>query len=399
MTPDQARKLADEALAALRRKDPASAVAPLEALTGTGRASFEIWLLLARAHNMLGNDAAEEQALDRTLKLAPRDVRALLMKGDCRARAGDSRAALSFRSRGVAEAQAAAAPLPPDLAAAVAQAQAAIEQTKEEWAAAVEASIAREVGSVTAPGPRFAEALELLKGKKQVYFQKPSVFFYPRLPHIQFFEREDFPWAAKLEASAPAILDELRNVIAGDAGFRPYVQPEPNRPAASHVLMEDPRWSAFDLIRNGERVEGNTVRCPETMAALEQVPLCTSRGRSPSVLFSVLKPGTRIPPHHGLLNTRLICHLPLIVPDGCGIRVGNETREWRFGELIVFDDSIEHEAWNDSGETRVVLIFEIWRPELSEIERRALRALFEAMQDQEEEDEGSSEPAAVALRR
>ena len=79
-------------------------------------------------------------------------------------------------------------------------------------------------------------------------------------------------------------------------------------------------------------------------------------------LFSVLEPGTHIPPHNGMLNTRLICHLPLIVPPGCRLRVGSETRTVEAGKTMIFDDSMEHEAWNDSGETRVVLLFEIWRP-------------------------------------
>ena len=89
-----------------------------------------------------------------------------------------------------------------------------------------------------------------------------------------------------------------------------------------------------------------------------------------------LRPGARIPPHAGVMNARLICHLPLIVPQPSGFRVGNETRAWEEGKLLVFDDSIEHEAWNDSAEDRVVLIFDIWRPELSEADRRAVTAIF-----------------------
>jgi aspartyl/asparaginyl beta-hydroxylase (cupin superfamily) len=100
----------------------------------------------------------------------------------------------------------------------------------------------------------------------------------------------------------------------------------------------------------------------------------------PSIMFSLLKPGTRIPAHTGTHNTRLICHLPLIVPPDCGFRVGNETRQWEVGKLIIFDDTIEHEAWNDSAEERVVLIFEVWRPELSEQEKREVTALFAASQ-------------------
>ena len=102
-------------------------------------------------------------------------------------------------------------------------------------------------------------------------------------------------------------------------------------------------------------------------------------GRSPFALFSLLQPGAHIKPHTGLFNTRLICHVPLIVPRGCQIRVGNETREWEEGKALIFDDSFEHEAWNRSAEARVVLIFEVWRPEISADERRALTAMFEAI--------------------
>jgi aspartyl/asparaginyl beta-hydroxylase (cupin superfamily) len=102
----------------------------------------------------------------------------------------------------------------------------------------------------------------------------------------------------------------------------------------------------------------------------------------PSILFSVLRPGAHIPAHNGFVNTRLICHLPLVVPPGCAFRVGNETREWVEGKAWLFDDTIEHEAWNRSGETRVVLLFEVWRPELGEEERRLVAAMFEAIDAQ-----------------
>jgi aspartyl/asparaginyl beta-hydroxylase (cupin superfamily) len=80
-----------------------------------------------------------------------------------------------------------------------------------------------------------------------------------------------------------------------------------------------------------------------------------------------------------MINARLICHLPLVVPPGCGFRVADQVREWREGELLIFDDSIEHEAWNESASDRILLIFDIWRPELDEAERRAVAALFEAV--------------------
>ena len=112
--------------------------------------------------------------------------------------------------------------------------------------------------------------------------------------------------------------------------------------------------------------------CPQTLAALSRVPLTGASGAMPSVLFSVLEPGAHIPPHHGMTNTRLIGHLPIVAPPGCSLRVGSETREWRYGKTLIFDDSIEHEAWNRGTETRVVLLFDVWRPELDAAERRAV---------------------------
>jgi aspartyl/asparaginyl beta-hydroxylase (cupin superfamily) len=115
------------------------------------------------------------------------------------------------------------------------------------------------------------------------------------------------------------------------------------------------------------------------MRLLELPPIPRIRGRSPMALISILKPGTHIPPHHGMLNTRLICHIPLVVPPGCQLRVGRETRDVVEGQAMLFDDSIEHEAWNNGDSVRAVLLFEIWRPELSAEERAALTAMFETI--------------------
>jgi aspartyl/asparaginyl beta-hydroxylase (cupin superfamily) len=112
---------------------------------------------------------------------------------------------------------------------------------------------------------------------------------------------------------------------------------------------------------------------------MEQVPLVFSGERCPNVLFSRLKAGAKIPPHHGMINTRLICHLPVVVPAGCGFRVGNDRREWIPGKVWLFDDTVEHEAWNDAREDRVVLIFEVWKPELGEHERALVTRLLEAV--------------------
>ena len=144
-------------------------------------------------------------------------------------------------------------------------------------------------------------------------------------------------------------------------------------------MLGDPRWGAYYFWQSGAVVEPHAARGQATMAALALAPMPVIAGRSPIALYSLLKPGTHIAPHHGMLNTRLICHLPLIVPEGCALRVGPETRSWVEGQALIFDDSFEHEAWNRGAGTRIVLLFEIWRPEIGEAERAELVHLFESI--------------------
>jgi len=229
---------------------------------------------------------------------------------------------------------------------------------------------------------RLTHAMDMLKGERTIYPQQPSVLYYPYLAQRQFFERDEFDWVADIEAATPAIREELLALVSGGADFRPYVENEANRPTRDfHGLNENRSWTALYLWRDSMLVEDNAARCPRTIEALEKVPLSKIGSRTPAVLFSRLEPGAHIPPHHGMLNCRLICHLPLIVPEGCWLRVGNETREWEEGKLLIFDDSMEHEAKNPSGELRIILLFDIWRPELSESERRGISTIFEAIDD------------------
>ena len=232
----------------------------------------------------------------------------------------------------------------------------------------------------TAQTDRLSHMVDILTGERELFLQGPSVLYFPYLANRQFFEREEFEWAAALEAETPAIRTELEAVIEHGADFRPYVEDEADRPRREfHGLHGDPSWTALYLWRDGKRVEENAARCPRTMAALDKVPMTRIGAKTPSVLFSRLTPGAHIPPHRGMLNCRLIAHLPLIVPDGCWLRVGNEARQWEEGKLLIFDDSFEHEAKNGSGETRIVLLFDLWRPELSDDEKAGISAIFDTI--------------------
>src|SRR5260370_583499 len=108
------------------------------------------------------------------------------------------------------------------------------------------------------------------------------------------------------------------------------------------------------------RIEPPWVRSTGTVSARAitrtHVPPADVPGQAPTAFFSMLQPLTRIPPHTGVTNTRLVCHVPLVIPSGCGFRVGSETRQWEPGKAWVFDDTIEHEAWNESDKPRYILI-------------------------------------------
>lgn len=362
-----------DARAAVQRRDGAMAQRLLAELP-----EKEIpWLLLAQACNLMGDVSAEETALQRQLDIEPRSLPALILSGELKARSGDDRAANSFFQAALN--QAANTPnVPSTFHPMLNRARNFIEQLQIKFEQHLIDGLKQ--AGLTRDG-RVGTAVDLLLGRKQLYLQQPSSFYFPGLPQRQFYERNEFPWLAEIEQAVPEMQAELRAVLADGQDFAPYVEANSDRPRASNPLINDPKWGAFYFWRNGEIVAENTARCPATMQALQHAPMPLIDQRSPIALWSLLKPGTHIQPHHGLLNTRLICHIPLIVPQDCAIRVGNETRSWREGEALIFDDSFEHEAWNKSDETRVILLFEIWRPEISPDERAALTTIFETIND------------------
>ena len=363
---------------ALQRGDTKAAHEYFERATATGKAGAEGWFGLSLVHRTLGAAEAERSALDRALELNPRNVPALIRKGDLYTAQSDARAATTFYRAALKIARS-MRPTPPEWRAQLDRIAVLVQGNTRDFEQHLIGDLTR--GGLGQPGTqRFGRALDLLLGRRQVYLQQPQVFYFPELPQIEFYDRADFPWAEALQRHTPAIRQELRAILGAGDRFAPYMQPCPDRPAFdNNGLLNDPSWSACHLIRNGEEVAANAALCPITMSALRDLPLCRIPGRTPTALFSLLRPGTHIPPHHGFINTRLICHLPLIVPPECALRVGNETRPWREGELVVFDDTMEHEAWNRSSELRVVLLFDIWRPELTEAERALVATMLQSI--------------------
>ena len=213
--------------------------------------------------------------------------------------------------------------------------------------------------------------------------QQPKFLYFPGVPSQPFYPHERFPWLETLEAATATVRAELRAVLE-QASLEAFLG-EPDSAATTSMLRGESgraaAWDAYFFHRHGKHYDDHRARCPQTTRLLDALPLVHIRDHAPEALFSVLRPGTHILPHRGVTNTRLVTHLPLIVPRDCALRVGGEIHEWQEGRCVTFDDTFEHEAWNRSDQTRVVLILDSWNPDLTEVERLAVTALVEAIGD------------------
>ena len=360
---------------AVARGDLAEAARLLE-LAVAGEDEFSAWFKLAGLRKALRQPRRALDAIHAALVHAPLDfvalaVRAGLLETLDPARAGEAWAeALAQRPEG---------DLPPAMVAAVTAGQALRDNWQADRAAKFAAAMAT---AETAAGQDEAWKLRRFRSnalrRTRVWHSAPTHFHYPGLIEREFHPRHCFPWLAEIEAATDAIREEMQTAMASSrAELVPYLQYEEHEALAQwRDLNRNPDWTALHLIKMDEEVGVNAKLCPRTMALLKQLPQPQIPGASPNAMFSLLAPHTVIPPHVGVSNTRLVCHLPLVVPAGCWFRVGAETRKWNEGEAFVFDDTIEHEASNPSGKLRVVFIFDLWHPDLSPVEQAGVAALI-----------------------
>jgi aspartyl/asparaginyl beta-hydroxylase (cupin superfamily) len=364
---------ADRAAAAA---DFQRAISLLEEVGKEDGGDLALWLKIAAMQRMSGRPRAALDAVHRALAFDPLDFTALLMRASLLQRLGDAAAGEAW---GHALAQRPDGDLPPQLVDVVTEA----EKHRSAWLADRE----RRMEAATAEAEQRASAEECRRiarfrsnvlRRTRPYHSEPTHFHFPELVEREFHPRRLFPWLAELEAAADSIGEELQAAMAAErAELVPYIQYEEHQPLEQwRALNRNPDWTAIHLIKNGERIDANAQHCPRTMALLETFPQPHVNGAGPNAMFSLLAPRTHIPPHVGVSNSRLVCHLPLIVPGRCWFRVGAETREWNLGEAFVFDDTIEHEAMNDSQALRIVFIFDVWHPDLTETEREAVAALI-----------------------
>jgi aspartyl/asparaginyl beta-hydroxylase (cupin superfamily) len=267
----------------------------------------------------------------------------------------------------------------PALEAMLEHARDCVAGSRARFAELVETGLADARNQVTAAERRrFDACIDHSLGRRQIYANQCAGLHFPFLPAEEYFERRHFPWFEEIEGKTDMIRSELEALLGSeDPGILPYVTMDSGTPANKwSALDRSLDWGALHLWKDGCRNDAACARAPKTAAAIEALPLSDLPGRTPTVFFSLLRPGTHLPAHTGVSNVRTIIHLPLIVPPGCAFRVGGETREWRVGEAFAFDDTIEHEAWNRSDSLRAILIFDVWNPYIEEAERDLLRRFF-----------------------
>lgn len=372
------RSLIGAALTTARRGDANGAREMLEKAEREHPQDLNIKLNLAAVRRNLNDFKGAMATLDTVLSMDAYHFLALLTKGALLEQMGSLRQA-SVIYRNALKLAPPEDMTPPALIEPIRRAQAVV----DEQAQALQSHLRERLGGLleehaAQPLTRFEESLDILAGTKRAYTAEPVQLRIPRLPAIPFFDRDYFPWLPQLEAATDTIRNELLSLLEeGMPGFAPYVQYRPGTPENQFASLNNSHlWSSLWLWKDGLPQQEPLARCPRTAEVLAEMPMADQPGFAPTAVFSALAPHTRIPPHMGSTNSRLLVHLPLVLPGKAGFRVGNDVREWQMGQAWVFDDTIEHEAWNDADETRVIMIFDIWNPLLSAAERELISALL-----------------------
>ena len=367
---------------ALARRDPRQALALLDKADALGR-THNATLNRAVALRLLGDYHSSLAVLDDALEMRPYDFAALLAKGAMLEKIGQPKAAVDVY-RNALKIAPPRSDCPPAVVVQMDYAARMIDQHARALGDFMRqrlAGLRAEVGAAALD--RFDEGLDIYAGLIQPPKQQPLLLNYPRLPVIPFYDRSLFPWLSTLEEATAVIQEEVTALLetAFDE-FAPYIAYPKGAPVNQWAELNHSRkWSSLFLWKDGEKQDAVCARCPRTAALLESLPMADQDGFAPTAVFSALEPHTHIPPHTGSSNVRLLAHLPLILPGPARFRVGNTIRSWEMGRAWVFDDTIEHEAWNEADSLRVILIFDVWNPYLDEKEKVLITEMMKAQRE------------------
>lgn len=368
----------EEADQAAARGDIATAAALLERATSIEPDNAEIWMKLAALQRHLRQPGKAMQSVNRVLAITELDFMALSFKAMLMEQLAPDMAGEAWAN---ALSQLPPGDLPPHVQSVIERGKQLRDQWEMQRLERLQAA-SRDIDSKANDEEKVRIERFRTNTARQtsVYHSEPTDFHFPGLMEREFHPRSQHPWLETVEQATDMIAAELQAVMQAErAELVPYIQYADHAPMAQwRQLNQNRDWTAIHLLRNGQRIDANARYCPRTMELLSTLPQPDIAGAGPNAMFSLLAPNTVIPPHVGIANTRLVCHLPLIVPEGCWFRVGAETRHWERGKAFVFDDSIEHEAANPSDQLRVVFIFDVWHPGLTDLERDAVRHIIGA---------------------
>ena len=212
--------------------------------------------------------------------------------------------------------------------------------------------------------------------------QRPRFLFIPDLPSEPYLDPCLQPWSNKLRDGFESVRMEALAVARDDGNLADFIRLRHGDSIRNYLggSTPAPSWEAFFFYRHGQKYDDNFVKCPRTGELLESIETCKIADHAPEICFSVLRPGTHILPHRGVTNSRVVMHLPLVVPSDCALNiVGVGARQWKEAELLMFDDTFEHEAWNRSSSTRIILLMDCWNPHLDSAERDAIGVIIETI--------------------
>jgi aspartate beta-hydroxylase len=375
---------------AVARRDLARAASVLQPALDQHPGHAELSIQLALALAATGQTESAVQILHRLVEIDPAAHHAWLLIGAMKERLGDGLGALKAGHQAISRAQRAGqwldeASTPSDLLPLVMRTVERVRAGRRELFLDAYAPLRAEYGAEALR--RMDRALACYLGQLAVApsspYQRPRFFYFPELGDSPYHDPYLQPWAGQLREAFPAIRAEALTVLdEGPQALPDFITQDRLRGQPSHLggTARQPTWQAYFFFRRGQRFDANHERCPQTSSVLESLDLCRIAGQAPEICFSVLRPQTHIKPHHGVTNTRLVMHLPLIVPPDCALEVhGGGVRAWAEGELLMFDDTYLHEAWNRSDATRVILLMDCWNPHLTLVERLAYGRLVEVI--------------------
>lgn len=390
--PDTPEALNFVAMCALSRGEFASAGQDLEHAARINPTEPEIWKNLGIVHLAQHRGGEALDAFDRALGLEPMHFAARLHRGAALEQLGriDDATAAYFGAVSTAQSRGKwrnDMTTPPGLRPAVKHAIAFLDVQRKRIFMDLLQPLRDKYGATSLT--RIEQGLEIYLGERPANYPDPrqycKFFYVPGLTATPYYPRERFPWHAELEKHTDTIREELRGVLDQPIGVEPFLGTNDNKLLKAQSLLDGTRgeaqWNSFFFHRHGEVFRQNAQRCPLTTEILDSLPLVHIRDHAPEVLFSILTPGSHILKHHGVTNSRLVTHLPLIIPEDCAISVGGVEHAWQEGRCVTFDDTFEHEAWNRSDKVRAVMILDSWHPDLSEAEREAIALLVGGIGD------------------